>query len=439
LAWFSDLTSIRFRLGHDKLITSYLENSRVFTRVDDLESTLIKDKLQSSSTAIAVWLGGPVPQSSSLDNIADILLDSPRFKKHNISILFLSAEIMHVTPGPLGRKRPKVKGLHSHCAKTEKSRVRKLLKMVYPSLPAKDYPRGIQMRAIENTADPDFPVPKRARVVADRMRTKQNHLLKSLIVTQYDHFKNIHSTIAHPKEPILSQLLYNWRSSEDPSQRLFVMVEQDFEECPTKFSYLSALQDEVSAILPVLPLILVGLLGPEAAAWFMPSHTLGTDGYRYDAPSDRVVPIDSGSTIANIDRNWEQSDEGFTGHADIAADDDDSYHGLAIDIGDFSLDQPSRSRILGDDTASVATLGIPQTHDDDDDDDYDVAANSNNPDDMDVEDANTTIGSSLTDPAPHLDLNNSLVQLLSNTSLDPAIHQAILASQSAVETAGGKS
>jgi hypothetical protein len=40
LAWFSDLTTVRFRIGHDKPITSYLENSRVFNRVDDLEGLL---------------------------------------------------------------------------------------------------------------------------------------------------------------------------------------------------------------------------------------------------------------------------------------------------------------------------------------------------------------------------------------------------------------
>jgi hypothetical protein len=69
-------------------------------------------------------------------------------------------------------------------------------------------------------------------------------------------------------------------------QRLFVMVEQDFEEGPTKFSYLTSLQDEVGpTILPVLPLILIGRSGPAAAVWFLPSHTLGTDGYRYDPPT----------------------------------------------------------------------------------------------------------------------------------------------------------
>jgi hypothetical protein len=47
--------------------------------------------------------------------------------------------------------------------------------MVYPSAPARDYPQGIQLRAIENTADPDFPVPRRARAIASRMQTKQKN------------------------------------------------------------------------------------------------------------------------------------------------------------------------------------------------------------------------------------------------------------------------
>jgi hypothetical protein len=102
------------------------------------------------------------------------------------------------------------------------------------------------------------------------------------------------------------------------------MVEQGFEDCPTKFSYLASLQDEVSAILPVLPLILVGRLRQAARAWFLPSHTLGTNGCRDDAESDRIVPNDSGSNLEAVDRLWDQSDEGFTDHAKLIDDNDDT-------------------------------------------------------------------------------------------------------------------
>jgi hypothetical protein len=85
-------------------------------------------------------------------------------------------------------------------------------------------------------------------------------------------------------------------------------------------------------------------------------------------------------------------------HEDIANNDGNSYNGFAIDIGDFSLDQPSRSRILGDDTASVATLGIPTGPDDTVSDEGDDVSDHANQDDqaMDMdEDANIAEKSSL--------------------------------------------
>jgi hypothetical protein len=42
-------------------------------------------------------------------------------------------------------------------------------------------------------------------------------------------FEGQGTAIAHPQDPILSQLLYNWRSAEDPAKRLFItMIEQEF-------------------------------------------------------------------------------------------------------------------------------------------------------------------------------------------------------------------
>jgi hypothetical protein len=66
------------------------------------------------------------------------------------------------------------------------------------------------MRAIENTAKPGFPVPRRALAMASHMKTKQHNFVKSFCVTHNDHFKNIRSSIVHPKNPILSQFLYSW-------------------------------------------------------------------------------------------------------------------------------------------------------------------------------------------------------------------------------------
>jgi hypothetical protein len=83
------LKKLRFRVGHDKPIQFYLEHPRLFNRLKALEATLLQDKLQSAHTATAVWFAGPLPQQGTLDMIEELLLASPRFQKHDISVLHL--------------------------------------------------------------------------------------------------------------------------------------------------------------------------------------------------------------------------------------------------------------------------------------------------------------------------------------------------------------
>jgi hypothetical protein len=111
---------------------------------------------------------------------------------------------------------------------------------------------------------------------------------------------------------------------------------------------------------------------------------------------------------------------------------------MAIEFREFSLALASRSRILGDDSASVATLGIPSPLD------YQVNDTDNNSD-MDTSDGekpgtySTATGSSPTDMTPQLFVNDSTANVLANTSLDPSIRQAILNIQKAVDMARGDS
>jgi hypothetical protein len=105
------------------------------------------------------------------------------------------------------------------------------------------------------------------------------------------------------------------------------------------------------------------------------------------------------------------------------------------------MDQPSRSRILGDNTASVATLGIPPTSDDNKsvaDEPFGTGLPDPNAMELDTDhtsdDANTTIDSSITEESTqNLTLDDSLATLLANESLDPTIRQTILDSQQAAK------
>jgi hypothetical protein len=164
---------------------------------------------------------------------------------------------------------------------------------------------------------------------------------------------------------------------------------------------------------------------------------MGTDGYRYDDESDRIVPKEAGSNLEAVDRLWDQSDEGFTDHAGLAEDDNDSYHGMVIEFGEFSLALESRSHILGDDTASLSTLAIPSptNYQSDSDDDMETSDDGKPGDPSTV-----TTGSSLTDSTTkELSIKDYIANLLANTSFDPTIRQAILNTQKAVDKADGAS
>ena len=81
MGWFTSNTTIRFRLGHNLSIDALLEDPNLGYSLEKFDADLTRDKIQSTDTAIAVWLGGPIPEQSTLEAIEQILLDSAEFKR----------------------------------------------------------------------------------------------------------------------------------------------------------------------------------------------------------------------------------------------------------------------------------------------------------------------------------------------------------------------
>ena len=52
--------------------------------MNNYEAELTKDKIKSTETAIAVWLGGLVPEQATLDAIEESLLESDEFQRYDI-------------------------------------------------------------------------------------------------------------------------------------------------------------------------------------------------------------------------------------------------------------------------------------------------------------------------------------------------------------------
>ena len=84
MGWFTADTKICFRLGHNQTIASLLEDPNLIYILDNYEAELTKDKIQSTETAIAVWLGGPIPEQTTLEAIEQTLLESKEFQRYDI-------------------------------------------------------------------------------------------------------------------------------------------------------------------------------------------------------------------------------------------------------------------------------------------------------------------------------------------------------------------
>ena len=58
MEWFATNTIIRLLLGHNISIDAILEDPNLSNILNNDEADLTRDKIQSTETAIAAWLGG---------------------------------------------------------------------------------------------------------------------------------------------------------------------------------------------------------------------------------------------------------------------------------------------------------------------------------------------------------------------------------------------
>jgi hypothetical protein len=256
----------------------------------------------------------------------------------------------------------RVRGMHVIVAAEVKAQARSCLGRQYPSTPRPDYPLGIQYRFVPNTADPDFSVPPRTRVIAEKLRFKQASFMDNLIERESAHFNNINSSLDSFPNIVLSKVLMSMKSKRFPTRHLFVSVEQSYDGAPVRFQYTQELSTEADALIPELSLALKGIYGNETEKWFKFSARIGIEGFSYDQEKNRIIPTGT-NTFDNLDQTWYQHAEGFK-EEDLWMDGDDNpdddFGGFAIDLGVIDLESgEGRSTILNDDSASVGTMNPP--------------------------------------------------------------------------------
>ena len=194
----------------------------------------------------------------------------------------------------------------------------------------------------------------------ERMKFKQSAFLQDLCTTDYKHLQNFNAEVDIEPYLPLSQILMSLKSHRDPTKGLFVMVQQEYDNEPVTFSYMAEVNQEVTTLLHILPLLHEGRLGVNVSQYFRSSYTIGTEGYKWDSTLDKVVPIDMENYLEDIDRHWIQHTDDCTMRDKKYKEED--HGGYAINVGVFDIEGAlGNPRIMEDGNESLQTMWLNTT------------------------------------------------------------------------------
>ena len=79
------------------------------------------------------------------------------------------------------------------------------------------------------------------------------------------------------------------------------MVQQQYDDVPVTFFYMTKVSQEVAAILSIRSLLLEGLLDMKVSRYFRSSYSIGTEGYKWDEGLDKVIQTGIDKYLEEID------------------------------------------------------------------------------------------------------------------------------------------
>ena len=157
-------------LGHDKQISTYIDNEDLNKKLADTDILLLVDRVQSEDVAIAGYLAGPIISEFTAFNLAEQVKSSRIFEVNKLSQVDIFEDFiaLNQSNSKQKRQRKKIKAMHIRVPDKVKAQSRAALSSLFPCTVRGDYPLGTQYRFVPNTADTDFAVSPKAREIARR-------------------------------------------------------------------------------------------------------------------------------------------------------------------------------------------------------------------------------------------------------------------------------
>jgi hypothetical protein len=102
------------------------------------------DKIQDADVSIAGWAAGPVVSRLSIEDIEGMLQVRPLVSSNGIMFIEVRVQQVCFNQGAWIKGKPRPATAHFSVRSRDAAKARKVLTMIYPSKPKKDYPRGVQ-------------------------------------------------------------------------------------------------------------------------------------------------------------------------------------------------------------------------------------------------------------------------------------------------------
>lgn len=334
---------LRFKVGHNCDLDDIMRSDAVTNLRKNKSIYILVDKIQAQRVKLAGWWAGSINSRSGIDDLESTLKMQPLAQQNNIkNIEIRIGQVNNSDKFEFLPPEQRVFAMHIYTDFESTAALRTLLMQLYPAKPRKDYPMGRQMRFVPNIADTRFMHPPGSREKADQLKRKQALFLKSLQKTTTSEIVKLYRPLHTKPYPSLLQVLTSWKSPQYEHERLFVAVEETYQE--VAFYYLEKNKDTAEAIVPLLGIVLEEEYGPETWDWFSKNARMTGTQYTYHKDVKLIKP----KQVEQVDEEWDLGIPDEEGQDTINLD-------FQIDIGTIELNHRT-TNVLDD--QSIGTLGM---------------------------------------------------------------------------------
>lgn len=243
------------------------------------------DHIQAAETACMGWFLGANPKCFNGKEIIPAIKAHPLVNGKAIEV-----RIQDYRKESRTLWHDNVKAPHILCTHKDAKLMKQIMNRIYGSERAGGLPLGKDLCFIPYTADYKIPITPKIQSSCKRAAYLQKDYITSTVTAETDKIAGLDYYIEHGINATLIEAIMCMKAS-DGDTSLFSSVDTHWNG-NIIFTYHKSLDNEVSAIIPFLDLIMEAKFGPRAWGWFKASAHESTEGMYWDKSTGQIQSHD---------------------------------------------------------------------------------------------------------------------------------------------------